>query len=573
MVTKKQLNQALGKEPADLVLKNAQIINCFSHMIERADIAISGEIILGIGSYKGKQEIDLKNAYVSAGFIDSHVHIESSMLTPIGFAKSVIPNGTLTVIADPHEIANVCGLSGIEYMIEAAKKTPLDAFFMMPSCVPATSFETNHTSIHAKAMSSFIKEHPIHGLGEVMSYPDVLNHEESLFEKLSLFQSKVIDGHSPGLSGKELNAYLLPLIQTDHEASTPQELTEKVSRGMYVLLREGSQTRNVKDLLQGVTKEKIPRLLFCTDDKHPEDIRKEGHINYNINLAIKHGLHPIDAIQMATLNPAVCYQLKGVGGIAPGYFADLVVFDDLYHIEPKMVFKKGIMVAKNGSILYETEHPYQNENVLDTIHINHEKLSFDLKLESDFVYVIGLIKNNVTTLKKVEKVTVKNGLFQNNPNQDLLKLAVVERHHQTGNVGLALVKGYGLKNGAIAQTIAHDSHNLILLGDNDQDMMRALHEIEKIGGGIVVVSQGKVEASLSLEVAGIMTNKDCDIVCKTLQKMDQIVRDMGVDKDIVDPFLQLAFLSLPVIPELKCTDYGLFDTLQYKNIKLEVKKG
>ncbi|MBU1145827.1 MAG: adenine deaminase [Firmicutes bacterium] len=561
-----------GIELSSLVLKNARIINVFNGLIEDADIAIEDGIIVGIGSYSGKTEIDLFHQYVSPGFIDGHVHIESSMLVPSEFAKIVMPKGTTSVIADPHEIANVCGLDGIRFMIESSKKVPLDCFMMIPSCVPSTPYETSGAKIDAKDLSAFLKEENILGLGEVMDYPGVILGKDDIYDKINIMKNHPIDGHSPGIYGKELNAYIMSGIQTDHEATSPLELMEKVSRGMYIHLREGSATRNVKALSVAVNPLNSHRLLFCTDDKHPEDIKKEGHINYNINLAIENGVDPICAIQMATINVATCYQLKGYGAIAPGYVADLVVFDNLLYIEPKMVYKKGTLVAKNNISLFESDTAL-NDSVLNTVHIKTEDISFQIPLKSDKVNVIGLIKNNVTTLKIIEKVKVVNGFYEQEDSSDLLKLAVIERHHFTGNIGLALVKGYGLKKGAIALTIAHDSHNLMILSDNDIDMKIAMDKIIEIGGGIVLVKEGKVMHSLTLEVGGIMTSKGSAHVEDLLYKMERDIRKMGVKDEIDDPFLSLAFLSLPVIPELKCTDFGLFDVNSFQIIPLEVEGG
>ncbi|MCK5762350.1 MAG: adenine deaminase, partial [Candidatus Izimaplasma sp.] len=558
MKTVKLVEIARGDKPADLVLKNCQIINVFTSKIEKGDIAITDGMIVGIGSYEGKEEIDVKNQFVSPGFIDGHVHIESSMLTPPQFAKIIIPKGTTTIIADPHEIANVSGVEGIKYMIFSSIFGPLNVRMMIPSCVPATAFETSGAIISSKDIDKFKNTKGVLGLGEFMNYPGVIFGDEEVHKKLEVMKHFIKDGHAPSISGKQLNAYKLSGIKTDHECTTVEELKEKVARGMYIHLREGSATRNVKVLSKGITKENSRRLLFCTDDKHPEDIRHEGHINYNIRLAVKNGVDPITAIQMATINTAECYCLENIGAIAPGYDADLVIFDSLKEFDVKAVYIKGELVAKDNKALFDPVL-YTNGFVTDTINIkDSDKISFDIKLKSNKVKVIKLIENNVTTTKVIREVKVKKGIYQQDKDKDILKLAVVERHHQTGNVGLGFVEGYGLKNGAVAMTISHDSHNLIIIGDNDQDMKIAMKEIERIQGGITLVNNGEVIDSIRLEVAGLMTNTEVKIVEAKLKSMEATARKMGLNKEVDDAFLSLAFMSLPVIPELKLTDKGLF---------------
>ncbi len=568
MIKTNVLKAAGGRKKAELVLKNCNIINVFTTEIEQGDIAIENGLIVGIGKYKGMNVIDLKGAYVSPGFIDGHVHIESSMMVPHEFAKLVLPCGTTSVIADPHEIANVLGVNGVKYMIESAKQVPLDVYMMIPSCVPATQFETSGSTIDVKDISRILKYENVLGLGEVMSYPEVIMGNHAMLNKLKVMKNRIIDGHAPGLSGKLLNAYISAGIKTDHESSSIEEMIEKTRRGLFVHLREGSQTRNVLDLLPGVTENNRNRILFCTDDKHPEDICNEGHINYNVNLAINYGISPIWAIQMATINIATAYQLPNVGAIAPGYKADLIIFNSLDYIQPKQVYKDGKLVVDNGTILFKTK-PMNQLDVCNTVKFNPEAILLNLKLKSNLVNVIGLVSNNVTTTKEMMKVTVENGLYINTPYSKILKLAVIERHHNTGNIGLGLVKGYGLQNGAVAMTIAHDSHNLICIGDSDYDMMLAINKIHEIQGGIVLVGGGKIIDALTLEVAGIMTEQSSDYVRNKLRNMEKVVRSMGVGNEIVDPFLQLAFLSLPVIPELKLTDKGLFDVDKFSLVPIE----
>ncbi|QMS84400.1 adenine deaminase [Candidatus Xianfuyuplasma coldseepsis] len=560
---------ARGIKPAELVLKNAQIVNVFNQSIEIADIAIQDGIIVGIGDYSGTQEIDCSNQYVAPGFIDGHVHIESSMLTPSEFSKLVVPKGTTRVIADPHEIANVKGVKGLGFMLRSSLDTPLHVHIMIPSCVPATAFETAGASIDAEDIYNLHKREGILGLGEVMDYPGVIHGNKALLDKLSIMQDSIIDGHAPGVTNKDLNAYLLHHIKTDHECTTKAELDEKVSRGMYVHLREGSATRNVKALVPGITEKTSHRLLFCTDDKHPMDIVNEGHINYNVNLATSLGVDPLVAIQMATINIATCYQLSNVGAIAPGYVADLIVFDDVKNIQPTKVFIDGELVADHGTMLFET-HKYDSIHVRDTVKFNMQDINLDLPLSSNRVKVMQLVENNVTTSQVIRDVTVKNGLYFNNPDDDILKIAVVERHHYTKNVGVGLLEGYGLKDGAIAMTIAHDSHNLIVVGDNDKDMLVAIKELRDHQGGITIVHDGHVIDTLPLEIAGIMTNEDYEVVQEKLHHLEQAALKLGVNTNVDDPFLTLAFMALPVIPDLKLTDKGLFDVVAFQPTTIEV---
>ncbi|MBN2540858.1 MAG: adenine deaminase [Bacilli bacterium] len=562
------IKQARGETPADLVLKNCKVINVFTKTIETEDIAIANGIILGTGNYKGKQEVDCKDYYVSPGFLDGHVHIESSMTTPGEYARLVMPNGTTTVIADSHEIANVCGKTGIEYMIASAKEVPLDVFMMIPSCVPATNFETSGATLGSQEIKE-MKDYPtVLGLGEMMNYPGVINGDTEVHNKLDAYSDRFIDGHAPSVFGNDLNAYVLAGVKTDHECTHAEELVDKIKRGMYIHLREGSQTRNVLDLLPGVRDAYLHRLLFCSDDLHPSDILSVGHINNNINIAIKEGLDPISAIQMATINVAECYGLRQHGAIAPGYYADFVLFKDLFHIDPEFVYKKGKLVAKDHQPLFEAKK-IDNALVHNTIHFNPDDFEYKYHLKSGFVNVIQLVKNNVTTRRHVEQVTLVDGDVILDENRDLLKLFVVERHHNTGNIGKALLSGYGLKHAAIALSVAHDSHNVIVVGDNEMDIRVALKAIKEINGGIVLVEQGKVYDALPLEVAGLMTDKSGEFVKEKLEHMEKRARQLGVAKEIDDPFLVLAFLSLPVIPDLKCTDKGLFDVRRFKLIPLE----
>lgn len=571
MHTAKQLSQiALGNQKADLVLKNCQIINVFTHEIEKGDIAIADGIIVGIGQYEGLVEKDVQGQFVSPGFIDGHVHVESSLLTPSEYSKLVIPKGTTTIIADAHEIGNVKGIKGVGFMWKSAQDTPLKVHFMIPSCVPATTFETAGATIDAHDIYFVKKREGILGLGELMDYPSVINGEKHIMDKLSSIKGKIIDGHAPNVTDKELNAYLIRNVKTDHECTDIDEMNEKVRKGMYIHLREGSATKNVEALSKGVTNYNSHRLMFCTDDKHATDIVNEGHINYNIEKAIKHGVDPITAIQMATINTANCYKLDFTGGIAPGFVADLVIFNDINHIKPSMTIIDGDIVYEENALLFTTSKT-EDESVLDSIKLNISDIDLRLPLKSNLVRVIQLIENNVTTKEVHRNVQIENGLYVNNKADDILKIAVIERHHYTKNVGLGLLEGYGLKNGAIATSIAHDSHNIICVGDNDEDMIIAVKKLKDIQGGIVVVSRGKVINYLPLEIAGLMTNEDYKLVETTLHKMKEQARELGINQAVDDPFMTIAFMALPVIPDIKITDKGLFDVTTFNMVPLEVE--
>jgi len=569
-LNKEKLLKVARKEVlADLLVKNAKIINVFTKEIEYGNLAISDGYFIGVGDYKAVEEIDLKGSYIAPGFIDGHVHIESSMLTPNNYAQAVLPRGTTSVVADCHEIANVCGENGIDFMLEASKNLPLDVYMMIPSCVPSTKFETSGAFLRAENIKKYVNNSRVLGLGEMMDYPGTINGDKEVLKKIELFSHKVIDGHAPGVYKEDLNAYCLAGVKTCHECTTPDELVEKVKRGMYIHLREGSQTKNVRDLLPGINQKYYSHILFCSDDLHPLDIGKIGHIDNNINIAIQYGIDPIEAISMATINIANCYNINDSGAISPGRKADFVVFDSLEKIEVKKVYKNGKLVVSDSEVLFSSEH-LDYTGVLDTVKFNIDNVNLEYKLKSDFVNVIGLIKNNVTTLKLKRNVVLNDLIFYPKLNDDLLKLVVIERHRLTGNIGKGIVEGYGLKDGAIAMTIAHDSHNLVCIGDNDLDMLCAINKIKDIGGGIVIAKDNRVIDYLQLAVGGLMSTENLEFVSNKISNLEKIARKIGVSKDIEDPFLQLAFLSLTVIPELKLSDFGLFDVNNFRIIPLEV---
>lgn len=564
-----KMNMARGVRKAPLVLKNCQVVNVFNGQIDRGDIAIDEETILGVGDYEGIREIDMAGKYICPGFIDGHVHIESSYLTPPQFAKLVMPMGTTTIIADPHEIANVCGMDGIRYMLNASEKLPLDVYVMLPSCVPCTDFENSGACLLASDLAELMHHHHVIGLGEMMNYPGVIEGHPVVHDKLTLMKDHPIDGHAPLLAGEALNAYIAAGIKTDHECTTKEELLEKVGKGMYVHIREGSATRNLSALIGGVTEANSRRLLFCTDDKEPMDILEEGHIDHNVRKAITLGLNPITAIQMASLNTAECYGLKRTGAIAPGYAADLLVLSDLETVAIEQVYKKGVLVAEGGEALFEAKS-LKDDRVQNTVYIGEvADLSLDLPVPSGVANVIKLIDHEIITDAVVRKVATKDGRFVHDDRLDILKFAVVERHKGTGNVGLGLLEGYGLIHGAIGLTIGHDSHNLIVVGDNDEDMRLAIETLKKQAGGSCLCMDGQVLDALPLEVGGIMTDASLESVMEKVTDMNRLAKDMGVNRNI-EPFMTLAFMALPVIPELKLTDKGLFDVRRFDFIPVDV---
>lgn len=555
---KNLIHKARGLEDSELVLKNANIINVFTGEIIKSDVAVDAGIIVGIGDYTGVVEIDLNGAYLSPGFVDSHVHIESSMSSPSQFAKVIVPRGITTIIADPHEIANVKGLDGIRYIIDESKKSPLDVFIALPSCVPATSFENSGATLLAEDLATLLNEKSVICLGEMMDYPGVINADDKILDKLILAKDMVIDGHGPMIMDKDLNAYIVAGVKTEHESSTLEEAEERLRLGMYILLREGSAARDLRNLISLVNKNNLRRFLFCTDDKHPEDLINEGSIDFNIKLAIRAGLDPIDAIRIATINACECYGLKKKGAIAPGYMADLVVIDDLNAMNIKMVFKNGKLVAKDNKPLFVAE-PYLPEYMKNSVKIANIKIEdLNLKIDGKTANIIGVIPDSLVTEKLVLSVDSEDGVFQYS-DDDILKIVVVERHKGTGNIGIGLIKGFQIEKGAIGSTIAHDSHNILVVGDNDGDILLAIKELEKIGGGITIVSDGVVLKSLPLEIGGIMTSSEIGKTNNTLKEMMNISYDKLKVNSKIDPFMTLAFMALPVIPKLKITDLGLFD--------------
>ena len=573
-LAEKLIDVDMGRLEADYVIRNVRLVNVFSSEIEETDVYVVDGFVAGFrGSKKARKEIDAKGRYLVPGFIDGHCHIESSHLSPTAFSDSVVPFGTTTVIADPHEICNVCGNAAMDYMIKSAANAPLSIYYMYPSCVPATPFEHAGCTLLAKDMKEHLAMDQVKGLGEMMNYPGIANHDGFVMDKLeeAWKLGKNIDGHAPDVHGDGLEAYVASGISTDHECFTPEELQERTRLGMYVLLRQGTACKNVLGLLPGVNDGNYRRCLFCTDDRQPQTIKQFGHVSHGINLAIGAGLDPVRAITMATLNAAECFRLDDRGAIAPGKRADFFLCDDLKEIKPNEVFILGKKVAENGRIL-ENAKAVKPEGVSGRMHVaNFSEERLAMHLESDHVRCINIIPGGVVT--GAGEAIVKrdgNGNWVHNPEEDVLKLAVVERHNGLGNIALAPIRGYGMKNGAVATSIAHDSHNIIVIGSNDHDMAVAVEELIRLGGGITMVQDGKVIDSHRLEIAGLMTDENVDDVCQKLEEMHKEAEEYLHVNPEIDPFMTLCFMALPVIPEYKLTDMGLFDVRIFDFVPLEI---
>lgn len=564
---------AAGRKKADLVLKNPWIINVFTGEIYQADVALQDGYIAGLGCYAGEQELDLKGKYLCPGFLDAHMHLESAMVRPGELAKGLAARGTTGVIADPHEIANVKGLAGLKYILEATAELPLDVYLMLPSCVPATPFESAGARLLARDLAPLMGHPRVLGLGELMDFESVVSAGEEVIKKIDLCRGaeKLIDGHGPALTGKKLNAYLAAGVRTDHESVSPSEALEKLRLGAYLLLREGSAAKNLAALLPALTPASLSRCLFCTDDRHPKDTLTEGHIDNNIRVAIKNGLDAVTAIRMATINVANCYRLERLGGIAPGYAADLVVLGNLENVEVLQVYKRGRLVAEKGRALFEAA-PADERNLRNSINFKELSLeSFKLETGDNPVRIIGLLPNSILTKALISPVEQKNGRYYTRDGEGLLKIAVIERHRATGNMGLGLVAGLGLKGGAIASTVAHDSHNIVVVGDRDEDMLMAVEKLREMEGGVVLVSGGEVKGRVGLPLAGLISDRPLEEVQKALGGVIASAHEMGVH-DHFDPFMTLSFLALPVIPELKITDKGLFDVNAFKKVDINCRE-
>ena len=571
---KERVRIASGEGMADLLIKNGRVVEVFSGQIEKKDVAIYKGVIVGFGDYRAEEIIDVRGDFLCPGLIDGHVHIESSMVTIPEFARAVLPNGTTTVVIDPHEIANVMGLRGIRFMAESAEGVPLNVFVMLPSCVPATHMETSGATLAASDLEPLFKEPWAIGLAEVMNFPGVIFGDTEVLKKIEIAKGRRIDGHAPLLSGKGLSAYLTAGIRSDHECTTLKEAKEKLTNGMWIMVREGSTARNLKDLLPLVSPKNSRRFLFVTDDRHPKELLESGHINTMVKKAIRLGTDPILAIQMATLNAAEYFRLDNLGAIAPGHRADIVTFDHLGQFKIKKVFKDGVLVAEDGKMISRSADafPFSLENkrrpqTKGSIRVKGiKKDAFLLRSDQPLAKVIQLIPGQILTKKAMKTILLKDGVAYPNIKEDILKIVVVERHRATGNIGIGFVQGFGIRRGAIGSSVAHDSHNLVIVGTNDEDILKATVAMKAMRGGLVVVLDGKVLASLALPIAGLMAETPVPQVNSRLTALHRAAKTLGCK--LADPFMALSFLSLPVIPELKITDKGLVDVNQFKIVPL-----
>ncbi|MEG0616636.1 MAG: adenine deaminase [Oscillospiraceae bacterium] len=563
--TKHLIDVAMGRAKADLVLKNGNVINVFTEEIVKADVAIADGMIAGVGQYTCENDVDCTDKYIAPGFIDSHMHIESTMVTPLELARAAAISGTTTIIADPHEIVNVSGKEGMRYFLNATENFPITAYFMLPSSVPATAFETNGAEFTADDMREFMENKRVLGLGEVMCYPDVIAGGTAIMEKLELCDKydKMADGHAPGLSGASLEAYAAAGVRTEHECTTFAEAEEKARAGLSVLVREGSAAKNLTALVNGLLDSDLPtdRFLFCTDDKHLDDIAREGHVRWNIRQAISLGMKPVKAIKMATRNAAVVYGLAQTGAVAAGYKADIVVLDSLKQVTVNSVYKGGLPVESLLANAVSVKAPDELLHSVIYKDVSADDIALSVDGEAD---VIEMIPYQIATRRLHTIVPVKNGKFA--PNSEFTKLCVVERHGRNGNIAVAPLKGYGITGGAIATSVAHDSHNIIAAGDNDEDLVLAINALREIGGGYVLCGGGKVLDSLPLKVAGLMSEDSAVNVQNKTGEILEKANSMGIPY-YVDPFISLSFMALPVIPEIRLTDMGLFDVNTFSIIR------
>ena len=549
---------AAGREKADLVLKNAKYLNVFSNEFLCGDIAVANGLIAGVGKYDGKTEIDVSGKLVLPGFIDAHIHLESSMVTPAEFAKAVVAHGTTTVITDPHEITNVMGIDGVEYMIQASQNLPIDVHFMMPSCVPATEIDESGAELDCKDIDLYLDNKKVLGLAEMMNYVGVINGDKNVLSKIVTSQAhhKKIDGHAPELSGNELNAYIAAGVYSDHECSTFENALEKLRKGQFIMIREGTAAHNLKALMPLLTQQYYSRCMFATDDKHPSDLLYGGHIDYIVKQALKNGADPIVALKTATHHAARYFLLNNKGAIASGYLADIVVVDNLEDFNVETVFKCGKLVfdGEVKDFSAPTVDEKLAEKCFDTFHLDSVTPS-SFKVDGK-LGLIGLVGGELLTrnLGTADKIDVEN---------DILKIACIERHKGTNHIGVGYVKGYSLKSGAVATSVAHDSHNIITVGCNDDDIAVAVNAIKDSKGGIAVVENGKIKALLELPIAGLMSDEPLTTVNEKLENAKLSAYELGADKSI-DPFMTLSFLSLPVIPSLRITTKGVFDAENWK---------
>ena len=570
---KKRILAAKGEIPADLVLKGGHVVNVFSTRIERADVAICDGVIAGIGpEYRGKEEVDVQGKWIVPGLIDGHIHVESSMLPPSELARALLIHGTTSIVSDPHEIANVHGIEGIRFMIRDSDSIPFDIYFMAPSCVPATHLETAGARLMAEDLAVLKNESRILGLAEVMNFPGVVSGDDQILEKIRIFGDRVIDGHSPLLSGYDLQAYLSAGIGSDHECMKAEEALEKMEAGMMVMIREGSSAKNLKDLLPVVNEKNQSRFCLVSDDLHAEDIHSRGHLDFVLRKSVRLGLDPVAALRLATINPANYFRLYKKGALAPGRQADLVVLNDLATFEIDAVYKNGRLVVQKGELIdFPNRRSTYGDQLSGSMNVaEFTPGKFAIEHPGGIARIINLIPDQIATAMSLESVQAERGWFRADTVSDILKLAVVERHGRTGNIGHGLVRGFGLKKGAIASSVAHDSHNIIVVGVDDVAICGAVQAVTDMGGGIAVFSENRLLATVPLEIAGLMSVKPLETVVEQLEKAKAMAQELGCGID--DPFMALSFLALPVIPELKLTDRGLVDVSRFEIVPLFEKK-
>ncbi len=563
------IHYARGEKPAHLLLKNANVINVHSGEIIETDVAVVRSRIVGLGkNYEAEQVFDLAGAYLAPGFIDAHVHIESSMAPPSEFARTVVPHGVTTVVTDPHEIANVLGLDGIRFMFENAKHGPLSMYVMASSCVPATTMETNGATLHWYDLVSLKSDPWVLGLAEVMNFPGVIYGDDEVLDKLRIFRKEVIDGHAPGVTGKALQAYVATGIGSDHEATTVEEAREKLRAGMTIFIREATNAHNLKDLLPLVNDYNHHSICFCTDDRQPADLLSEGTIDYMVRVAIAEGIDPIIAIRMATWNPAQYFRLQDRGAITPGRRADMIVFDDLQAPTPRLVFRGGRLVARDG-IMAVPPRAIPQRALRHTMNVAWDKVNFDIPAAGRIARVIGHIPDQLVTEHLQMEVPIRKGMAQADPDRDILKMAVIERHMHSGNIGKGFIHGIGLKRGALASSVAHDHHNIVVVGADDASMMTAARRVAAMGGGLVAADGERVLAEVPLPLAGLMSKEPMEIIRDQVAAAIAAAHQLG--SPLHDPFMGMSFMALEVIPSLKLTDLGLVDVDKFEFTSLWVE--
>ena len=564
MSLKDLIEVARGDARADLIFSNARIVNTFTGEIEENDVAVYQGRVAGIGDYKdARRVIDLGGKYLVPGFIDGHFHLESSYLHVDQFARAVVPRGTLAAVTDLHEVTNVSGLDGMRYIMDCARKVPVDLFFVAPSCVPSTSMETSGFTLEPSDIRKALRWKRVIGLGELMDFPGVINANPHVLEKIKAASGRPKDGHAPRVRGKALNAYLAPIIGSDHESTEYDEGLEKLRRGMRLMIREGSSEKNLEELLPLVNDGNYHRCMLVVDDRSALDILEEGDVDAVVRKAIRLGLDPVRAIQMASLNVAEYFRLEGLGGIAPGYYANMMVVGDLKELDMQQVYYRGRLVAEDGKPLFTPNIP-KNETITRTMRVK-QFTKADLGLAAgaaETFPVIEIVPGQIVTRRLDQHPSRSNGTVIADAAKDMLKLVVVERHHATGNIGIGLVKGFGLKKGAIATSVAHDSHNIVVAGVSDDDIYVAIKEVEGNQGGLTVAADGKVLASLPLPIAGLLSQEPLEVVAAKIKELERLARELGCK--VPSPFSVLSFLALPVIPELKLTDMGLVDVMAAK---------